>query len=125
MDQHRTQTGGKAATANGGSADALAAGSESKRGQPSGVIKDDAQVKNVGVELVDHATSAAAAALTSMAENLGGQAQDIAGRAGDRAAATTRAAGDYLSRSAKANPLTSLLVAGVVGYALAFLVYRR
>jgi len=125
MDDHKTQTGDKAATANGGPAGAVSANSEVKRAQPSCAAKDVAHAKNFTGELIDHAKSAAGAALTSMAEDLGVQAQDMAGRVGDRAAATTRAAGDYLSRSAQANPLTALLVAGAVGYALAFLAYRR
>src|SRR4051812_27064837 len=106
MDDHRTQTGDKAATANNGPAGAVSASCEVKKGQPPSVAKDVAHAKNVTGELIDHAKSAAGAARTSMAEDLGGQAQDMAGRVGDRAAATTRAAGDYLSRSAQANPLT-------------------
>lgn len=65
-----------------------------------------------------------------MAADLGGQAQDIADRALDQAGATAktlqqeaRSAGDYLSRGF--TPLTTLLAAGSVGYALAYLIHHR
>jgi len=130
MDDHRPQTSGKPANANSGTAAGGEPASDAdkvKTHRPSSSAAKDvaAHTKQVADELIDHAKSAAGAALTSIAEDLGERAEDAARRIGDRTAATTKAAGDYLSRSAGANPLTALLVAGAVGYALAYLVHRR
>ena len=130
MDDHRPQNRDKPANANGGTAAGAGPASDPDKAEthrPSGSATKDvaAQTKQVADELIDHAKNVAGAALTSIAEDLGEQAQDAARRIGDRTAATTKAAGDYLSRSAGAYPLTALLVAGAVGYALAYLVHRR
>ncbi|MBV8889427.1 MAG: hypothetical protein JO305_07135 [Alphaproteobacteria bacterium] len=69
-----------------------------------------------------------------------GAAQDIARRARDQASAAagnlyeqgSRAlyeqgsrAGGYLSRNVEENPLAALLIAGAVGYGLAYLIHRH
>ena len=134
MDEHRPQTTGK--PANGGATagpNRASDRNEAKTPQPQRAVEQElAHAKNVAAELIDHAKSAAGDALTSMAEHLGEQAQDVAGRVRDQAADTTKAvyeqgrrAGDYLSRNAESNPLTALLVAGAVGYALSYLIHRR
>ena len=135
MDEHRSKATDKTGNANGGAAgvNSAAARNESKTPQPPRAVeKELAPAKTVADELIDRATTAASDAMASMANTLGERAQDIAGRAHDQAAATTdavyqqgRRAGDYLSRSAVSNPLTTLLVAGAVGYALSYLIHRR
>ena len=130
MDEHRPQTSDKAVNANGGTPVGAAAVSNSdkvKTHPPAGSVAEEVatKTKQVADELIEHAKNVAGAALTSMPEELGEQVQDAARRIGDRTAATTKAAGDYLTRSAGASPLTALLVAGAVGYALAYLVHRH
>jgi ElaB/YqjD/DUF883 family membrane-anchored ribosome-binding protein len=126
MDDHRPQTTAKPANANGGGAAEPASDNPKVKAQRSGAVEKDpaAHPKQVAGERIDHAKRAVGDALASTAGELGEQAQDAARRIGDRTAATTKATGEYLSRSAGANPLTALLVAGAVGYALGYLVHR-
>jgi ElaB/YqjD/DUF883 family membrane-anchored ribosome-binding protein len=76
------------------------------------------------VEMLDRARSAAA--------DVGDAAQDIVHRARDQATAAadtmhqqSRRLGEYLSQNTEQNPLTALLIAGAVGYGLAYLMNRR
>jgi hypothetical protein len=130
MDATRQQTSDKTTKATGGAV----AGAKSVHNQgevktpgPQGAAKDAlAQVKNAAGEIIEQSVSAAGDALTSIAANLGCQAQEIAGRVLDQAGATAKT----LQREARlagaaSAPLTTLLVAGAVGYALAYLVHRR
>jgi ElaB/YqjD/DUF883 family membrane-anchored ribosome-binding protein len=121
MDEHRPHTSDKPAKANGRGAAAAKPTSDRNAAKTHQrvVEKQVAQAKHVAGELIDHAKSAVGDALTSAAEDLGERAQEVARRTRDQAAATTKSAGDYLSRNAAARPLTALLVAGAVGYALA------
>lgn len=117
MDEHRPQATGtteKAAKAAGtAAANAKAAFELSNVNAP--------EPPRASRDVIDGAKDAAGEALASIAKN-----------AGDHAAATaetlrqqTLRAGDSLSRRAGANPLTALLIAGAVGYGLAYLLHRR
>ena len=127
MDEHRPQMSDKPANANGGAAAGAnpASDSDKAKTQHRVVEKELAHAKHVAGELIDRAKTAVGDALTSAVEDLGEHAQEVARRTRDQAAVTTKAAGDYLSRNAAANPLAALLVAGAVGYALAYLMHRR
>jgi ElaB/YqjD/DUF883 family membrane-anchored ribosome-binding protein len=83
-----------------------------------------ARANNAMGDAVEHVKTAAGEVLASLAENIGEQARDEAGRAAEALLRQTRRAGDRLSRYATAKPLTALLVAGAVGYGLAYLLRR-
>lgn len=63
----------------------------------------------------------------TLASDAGATAQDVARRARERADAMyqqgTRA-GEYVARQVDAYPLTALLVAGAIGYGLAYLIHH-
>jgi len=68
----------------------------------------------------------------SAAATAGETAQDLVHRARDQATAAVdtvhqqgRRASQYLSRNTEQNPLSALLIAGAVGYGLAYLMHRR
>lgn len=130
MDATRQQTTDKATKANGGAvagAKSVHNQSEAKTQGPQGAAADAlAQVKNAAGEIIEQSVSAAGDALTSTATDLGSQAQDIAGRVLDQAGATAKTLKQEARRvGAASRPLTTLLVAGAVGYALAYLLHRR
>jgi ElaB/YqjD/DUF883 family membrane-anchored ribosome-binding protein len=70
----------------------------------------------------------AAEAVTSAAKQFSAQAPDIARRVRDQAGTIAQDlyhhGDEYLSRNVQANPLTALLIAGAVGYALGYLSSR-
>ena len=130
MDATRQQTTDKTTKANGGTvtgAKSVHDRSDVKTRGPQRAAEDAlAQVKNAAGEIIEQSVSAAGDALTSMAADLGGQAQDVAGRVLDQAGATAKTLQQEVRRvGAASGPLTTLLVAGAVGYALAYLVHRR
>jgi ElaB/YqjD/DUF883 family membrane-anchored ribosome-binding protein len=66
------------------------------------------------------------------AQDIGTRVQDAARQAQDKARATRDAlheqgsqAKDYVVRSVEQRPLAALLVAGAIGYAVAYLIHRR
>jgi ElaB/YqjD/DUF883 family membrane-anchored ribosome-binding protein len=99
------------------------------------------QAKDVAGEVISKAKTAAGDfieknlgedALKQVAEDLGGQAQDIARRARDQAGVAAQnvyqqgsRAGAYLSQNAQANPVSAVLIAGAIGFGLAYLIHRR
>jgi hypothetical protein len=130
MDATRQQTTDKTTKANGGAVAGVKSvhkRSELKSDGPQRAAEDAlAQVKNTAGEIIEQSVSAAGDALTSIAADLGDQAQDIAGRVLDQAGATAKTLQQEARRvGAASGPLTTLLVAGAVGYALAYLVHRR
>lgn len=89
-----------------------------------------------GGEVVEHAKTAtediidhAGEALTSMTEDMARQAPEIARRVRDQAGALAddlyHSCSEYMSRGVATYPLTSLLMAAVVGYGLGYLFSHR
>ena len=130
MDEHRpkvrdiSEAAAKAASA--------AAKAKAAREQSNGNTHEShheagdipAGVKNAAGDAVEHIKAAAGEALASAAENIGEPAGDEAAEAAEALLGHTRRAGDRVLRSAAANPLTALLVAGAVGYGLGYLLHR-
>ena len=80
--------------------------------------------KNLGEDTLNKATD--------MVEDLGEKAQDIARRTRDQASVAAQnvyqqgnRAGVYLSENVQANPVPAVLIAGAIGFGLAYLIYRR
>ena len=98
-----------------------------ERGQSSGMATGTAggsmeQARSVARNVGEQAWSAATSAGTA--------AQDLARRARDMSGADTlyqqgARAGEYLTRNVNEYPLAALLVAGAVGYGLAYLVHTQ
>src|SRR6185369_120177 len=86
---------------------------DQNRGQQQSGTTDQAlqQAKSTANQAIDHAKT--------MARNIGEQARaagDVLYRQGQRA-------GEYLTQNVNEYPLTALLIAGMIGYGLAFLVH--
>src|SRR5215212_2227170 len=131
MDEHRpkvrdiSETAAKAASAAAAKAKAALEQSNGNTHEPHHEAGDmPAGVKNAAGEAVEHVKAAAGEALASVAENIGEPAGDQAAKAAEALLGHTRRAGDRVLRSAAANPLTALLVAGAVGYGLGYLMHR-
>ncbi len=82
------------------------------------------QAKTMARDVGEQARAAAADA--------GAAAQDLARRARDQATAASDAlyrqgmrAGEYLTENVNEYPLTALLIAGAIGYGIAFLIHAR
>ena len=80
--------------------------------------------KNLGADTLSKATD--------IVEDLGEKAQDIARRTRDQASVAAQnvrqqgnRAGVYLSENVQANPVPAVLIAGAIGFGLAYLIYRR
>jgi ElaB/YqjD/DUF883 family membrane-anchored ribosome-binding protein len=59
------------------------------------------------------------------AQDLAQRAREQAGTAGDVLYRQGQRAGEYISENVNEYPLTALLIAGMVGYGLAFLIHSR
>ena len=80
--------------------------------------------KNLGEDTLNKATD--------MVEDLGEKAQDIARRARDQVGVAAQnvsqqggRAGAYLSQNVQENPMPAVLIAGAIGFGLAYFIYRR
>ena len=131
MDEHRpkvsdiSETAAKAASAAAVKAKAALEQSNGNTHEPHQEAGDmPARVKNAAGDAVEHVKAAAGEALASAAENIGEPAGDEAAEAAEALLGHTRRAGDRVLRSAAANPLTALMVAGAVGYGLGYLLHR-
>jgi ElaB/YqjD/DUF883 family membrane-anchored ribosome-binding protein len=80
------------------------------------------QAKNMARNLGEQARSIAADP-GATAQELARRARDQAGAAGDALYRQGQRAGDYLSQNVNEYPLTALLIAGMIGYGLAFLIH--
>ena len=80
------------------------------------------QAKNMARNLGDQAR-AAAADPAATAQELTRRAREQAGVAGDALYRQGQRAGEYLTQNVNEYPLTALLIAGVIGYGLAFLIH--
>lgn len=84
----------------------------SERNQGQGVIGGTMEMaRNVGEQAWSAATNPVATA------------QDLARRAAEQTTAATGRAGDYVTRNVNEYPFAALLVAGAVGYGLAYLIH--
>lgn len=85
--------------------------------------------KAAAKEVVDHATQAAgetvAAVATDLAKEAPNMAQGVRERAGAAAEAAYAQGSEYVSRNVKTYPLTTLLIAGAVGYGLGYIFSRQ
>ena len=52
-------------------------------------------------------------------------AQDLANHAAETGRQAVSRAGEYIRQYAAQQPVTALLIAGAIGYALAYLIHRR
>ena len=90
--------------------------------------KIDEQVSNVGNAAKEGIAGAAGQAQTAAAQ-AGSTIQDAATEAskqlGDAGAKAGVQAADYVSRKTAEQPLLALLVAGAIGYALAYIIHAR
>src|ERR1043166_1039372 len=97
---------------------------DQNRGQQQSGTTDQAlqQAKSTANQAIDHAKT--------MARNIGEQARAVAADPNATAQELARqareqapAAGEYLTQNVNEYPLTALLIAGMIGYGLAFLVH--
>jgi ElaB/YqjD/DUF883 family membrane-anchored ribosome-binding protein len=86
------------------------------------VEQTKAQAKTMARNVGDQARSMAAAA-GSTAQDLARRAGEQVSMAGDTLYQQGARAGEYLARNVNEYPLTALLIAGAVGYGLAYLVH--
>ena len=82
------------------------------------------QAKTMARNIGDQA-AAAAADPTATAQELARRARDQAGAAGDVLYRQGQRAGEYLTQNVNEYPLTALLIAGMIGYGLAYLVHSQ
>ena len=88
------------------------------------ILDHQGRVDSVVIDVGEQARAAGADA--------GATAQDLARRGREQAAAASDAlyqqgmrAGEYLTENVNEYPLTALLIAGVIGYGIAFLIHAR
>ena len=93
----------------------------------AGEVVDHA--KAAAEQVIDHAKDAAGDALGAIAEDVARQAPDMVRRVRDQATNAAndlyRAGGEHLTRGVATYPLTSVVMAAVVGYGLGYLFSRR
>src|SRR5207248_776302 len=82
------------------------------------------QAKTMARNIGDQAR-AAAADPGATAQDLARRARDQAGVAGDVLYRQGQRAGEYLTQNVNEYPLTALLIAGMVGYGLAYLIHTQ
>jgi vacuolar-type H+-ATPase subunit H len=82
------------------------------------------QAKTMARNIGDQA-AAAAADPTATAQELARRAREQAGAAGDVLYRQGQRAGEYLTQNVNEYPLTALLIAGMIGYGLAYLVHSQ
>jgi hypothetical protein len=86
------------------------------------------QMKRGATEAVDAASNLAGTAQTAAAEGagtIGDSASDTIEQVSDAAAKAYVQATDYVNRNTAEQPLLALLLAGAVGYAIAYLIHTR
>ena len=112
---------------------------DQNRGQPSGMpgTADQTmqQAKSTANQAIEQAKTmarnigeqarAAAANPGATAQELARRAREQAGTAGDVLYRQGQRAGEYLSENVNEYPLAALLIAGMIGYGLAFLIHSR
>jgi hypothetical protein len=104
---------------------------QGKLDQGKGVLQDlqagAGEAMEKATTLVREVSTAGSQAVAQAGDIVQGVAREVGGQAGQAAAAVyqqgTRAGG-YLSRYAAEQPLTALLIAGALGYGLAYLIHR-
>ena len=82
------------------------------------------QAKTMARNIGDQA-AAAAADPTATAQELARRARDQAGAAGDVLYRQGQRASEYLTQNVNEYPLTALLIAGMIGYGLAYLIHTQ
>jgi ElaB/YqjD/DUF883 family membrane-anchored ribosome-binding protein len=85
------------------------------------------QALDTASDLARKASTAGVEAVTQAGETIQGVAREVGNQAGQAATAVyqqSARAGGYVSRYAAEQPLTALLIAGAVGYGLAYLIHR-
>ena len=82
------------------------------------------QAKTMARNIGDQA-AAAAADPGATAQELARRAREQAGAAGDVLYRQGQRAGEYLTQNVNEYPLTALLIAGMVGYGLAYLIHTQ
>ena len=102
--------------------------------QPMTGMPDRGEVEKTMAETMERARAAAGNAgeqVWAAAANVGATAQDLAVKAREQTAAAGgmlyqqgTLAGEYLTRNVNAYPLTALLLAGALGYGMAYLLHR-
>ena len=84
------------------------------------------QARTMARNIGDQAAAAAAAADPgATAQELARRAREQAGAAGDVLYRQGQRAGEYLTQNVNEYPLTALLIAGMVGYGLAYLIHTQ
>jgi ElaB/YqjD/DUF883 family membrane-anchored ribosome-binding protein len=85
--------------------------------------------KTAATEVIDHATQAAGETVAAVATDVARRTPEIARSVRERAANAAEAAyvqgTEYASRNVRTYPLTTLLVAGAVGYGLGYIFSRQ
>lgn len=104
---------------------------DQNRGQQQTGIAD--QAKSTANQAIDQAKTVArnigeqaravAADPNATAQELAKRAREQAGAAGDVLYRQGQRAGEYLTQNVNEYPLTALLIAGMIGYGLAFLIH--
>lgn len=95
-----------------------------------------AQRDNSHKDIADTGSGANQRGMMDMARNVGEQAwaaasnpvataQDLARRAGEQTVEQSQRAGEYLTRNVNEYPLPALMVAGAIGYGIAYLVHSN
>jgi ElaB/YqjD/DUF883 family membrane-anchored ribosome-binding protein len=104
---------------------------EEKIDQGNRVLRDlqasAGEAIETAAELARKASTAGVDAVTQASETIQGVAREAGNQAGQAATAVYQQgarAGGYVSRYAAEQPLTALLIAGAVGYALAYMLHR-
>jgi ElaB/YqjD/DUF883 family membrane-anchored ribosome-binding protein len=86
------------------------------------------QVSSVGNAVKEGIASAAAQAQTAAAQagsTIQDAATEVSKQVGDAGAKAGAKAADYVSRKTAEQPLLALLVAGAIGYGIAYLIHAR
>jgi hypothetical protein len=107
-DRARRGSEGTIGTAHGDNSGDTAAG------QQGGMIE---KARNVGMDVARN--------VGEQARTVAATAQDVARRAGEQTYEGGQRAGEYLTRNVNEYPLAALMVAGAIGYGVAYLVHSN
>jgi hypothetical protein len=121
-DANKTRTAGRHGSEDGNAAATSRA--ENGRDNGTGAQTMEQQPRSVADTLTEQARSVASGA-GSTASDIARRARDGAAAAGDAVYQQGSQAGQYLARSMEEYPITALLVAGAIGYGLAYLIHSR
>src|SRR5262245_57489501 len=101
-------------------------------GERNETNRDNARRDNAGISGAGDTAGASQRAVMEVARNVGEQArtaaasaQDLARRAGEQTYEQGQRAGEYLTRNVNEYPLAALMVAGAIGYGIAYLVHSN